>query len=237
VGGPAADVSVGRYEGVPVSFATPGVDGAATVRVYLDDEGDGGGLLVATGVASDATLAADLSNVPAGAYRVVVEALGDDGFPVRGEAGGRVTVRDHLSLAVTKGSLVDSAKTGKDKLAVSGTFALDGAAPERLFDPDTETLLLTLGGDSAPYVLRVAPGDPGWSANSKGVLKWKSPKGATPKALLVLDPVKRRFKVKVAKAEFVAAPVNPIHCDLVFGSDVASDTRDWTAVKTGKLVR
>ncbi len=235
---PATATTLARYDTADVAFSVSGVAADAPVRVLLDDDGvPGGGFVVATGGAADGSLAIDLAQVPAGTYDVVVEALGEDGAPVRGTAPGHVVVEEHVAVAVTRGSLVDGPKAGKDKVSVAGTLRFAGSAPAQLFDPQTETLHVVLGGDAAPLAIDVPAGDLGWKANAKGVLKWRSPKGATPVVALLLDPVKRRFSVKATKAEFTTPAVNPVRFELVFGSDRASDTAEWTEKAPGRLVR
>ncbi len=140
-----------------------------------------------------------------------------------------------LDLVVTKGKLSNSGAPGRDKFKAKGTLAFNAESPDGRFELAVDSLALVLGGGGGTVSFAAPGGGPGWKANRKGKLEWKTARGVVPKAVLTLDPVKGTFAVKAAAFDFGAAPGNPVAVDLVVGNDDGRAAAVWTEKRRGLL--
>jgi hypothetical protein len=139
-----------------------------------------------------------------------------------------------ITISLAKGALKDGAKFGKDKATLSFTVAILAGAPDGAFDPVADGMSILVGEEAAPLAISVPPGSGDW-VSKKGRFTWKSAKGTVPKVVLTYTPATAAFAVKVSKAQFPAAPANPVRLSLRGGNDGGSLRVDWTGKKAGSL--
>ena len=159
----------------------------------------------------------------------------DDVFVARisaAESASSCSATGTLDLALARGKLADAEKAGKDRLSVSGTLAFNGESPDGSFDPEDDALEFVVAGGDGSFVLAVPAGDGGWRVKD-AKFTWKSPRGATPRVSLTLDPGSGKFRLKASKFDFDEVPSNPFSLDLEFGNDSGTAEETWTEGKPG----
>ncbi len=149
----------------------------------------------------------------------------DDGSGGGGGGGG-----GDPGFVTSKGSLTDSAKAGKDKAKVKGTFPKVGAT----FDPTLLSAEIRVGNPADPLVVTILAADGRWKGRN-GKWQWKSGKGATPKTLLKIDAVKGSFSVDLSKFDFPAAPGTTVVVFVEAGGEIGNQTLTFEDKGGGKM--
>ncbi len=199
---------------------------------WVDADGAGLSACGFLGGTSDDT-AWSLALTPDGSALVAgatTSAEGAIGFPVAGGPdltwnGGsdgfltRLTGPGTPLLAVTKGSLKDTATPGKDSLSASGLLLSPMPAG---FDPMATPVQIRAGAKGAEFLLNIPAADAGWKV--KGAkYSWKGAGGS-----LQVDNVKRTLKLKLARITFGAPQANPIRVEVRFGTQDYGAEAAWT---------
>ncbi|MBI3820279.1 MAG: SBBP repeat-containing protein [Planctomycetes bacterium] len=139
-----------------------------------------------------------------------------------------------MDIAIHKGSLSDSTKTGKDTFSAAGIIQFNGNSPDAAFDPTLDDVTLTIGPQANPYIVTVPAASLGWKIK-KGKYTYKSPAKTLPKVSLVFDFPKKKLSINVSKFDLPSDVTNPIEVDLVAGNDDGSEVKTWTNKKPGKF--
>lgn len=136
-----------------------------------------------------------------------------------------------FSLTPLRGAVTDSPKPGKDKIKVNGTFEFLPGSPDGVVNPPAETLTLNLVFDGTPMTVVIPAGDLGWKTRTTATINkytWRSPRGSLTKVLVIIDTVKKTFKLSVSGLQFPAVPANPIRVSVRVGGDAGTSRIDWT---------
>lgn len=139
-----------------------------------------------------------------------------------------------LDVTLLSGALVDSPKTAKDKVRVKGLLVFNGESPDGTLDPATDAVSVSVGSAESMFEFEIPAGDAGWKSKN-GKHTWKSAKGVLPRLVVVLDTVKQKFSVSVAKGVLSAPPDPLIHVSLVAGDDAGGAESTWAVKKPGNL--
>jgi hypothetical protein len=195
--------------------------------------GGAGAVAVAT-LGADATGWTDEGVQPGVDYRYSVRAFNGVGY---GMATADLAVRTSstLDLVVVRGTAQDSSKTARDRLILSGTLVANDGALSPALDAVAGGVAVRFGPDDAPvleFVVEAAA--TGWKAR-KGKATWRSPKGALPKATVVIDSRKGAFSVSISGEEFGEPPTNEAEVRIQVGDEAAVVVPAWTVKKPGLL--
>jgi len=133
-----------------------------------------------------------------------------------------------------KGKLKYVLDPGGDSLAVKAVLGAGAGGPAPNLDPRAQGFELYLGGRSAPAVISIPPGDPGWKVR-KTKYAWKSAKGVLPKVKVAFNAAKGTLAASVAKTDLPATTVSSVFLGVDMGpSQAAGGTDPWTPKKTGQ---
>jgi serine protease AprX len=195
-------------------------------------DGDGAWTLVAA-PAANAVSHADGGLAPGRRYTYRMRA--SNGFG-SSDWSAEASARTYPSIVIeiSKGLLVDSPKAGKDRFSARGRLTFNGSSPDGGFDPAQDELRILFGAADAEAEVAAAPGDAGWKERKGGKLRWKSPRGATPKVTLDLDRVGATFSLTVSGADLPQAPTGVIGVRILVGNDGASRQSTWLPKGAGK---
>jgi len=171
------------------------------------------------------------SPATAGAFQTVA-AGGNEIFVARITPAAGEPPADTVDLSLLKGTAGDSAKPGKDKVSVSGTFAFNGGAADPAFDSMEDTLVLVFGRGEFPLGVRARSGTPegpgvgGWTSKN-GKHTWKSGKGTLPKVKIVVDTVKGTWSASLSGLDLPAALDEDIFVRVLLGRERGTSEETW----------
>ena len=146
----------------------------------------------------------------------------------------QLTLPHTVDITLAKGASTDSAKPGKDKFSVSGTWAFTGEAEDDGLNPLLDGVEFRLGPSGTAPLLVVAGSDAAWRVRGAKAT-WKSPKGQVPKAVLTVDATARTFVLKLSKFDLPIAPTSPVLLWIASGNDGGDSESEWTVKKPGVL--
>ncbi len=132
--------------------------------------------------------------------------------------GGRLNVE--LGRCV----ITDKSKADSDGISLKGTYSVIGGVSS---DPRPDGVTIQVRAPGNLVLVRIAPNDPRWKAQKRGVYTWKSEKGDAIASSIVIDTRKSEFTLKTKKGDFGAMPVNAITVSLTCQRATGSDTRAW----------
>ncbi len=141
-----------------------------------------------------------------------------------------VTLPGTVGIGLEKGLLKDSAKFGKDKLALTAVLTSEAGARFESIDPVAGGLLLRLGGWTGTQLLMIAPGDPAWKVKEKSSL-WKSPKGSLTRAKVKWVASTGTVTIKISGMNLPETIGNPIVLSIGVDTDGGTSTETWMQVK------
>jgi hypothetical protein len=161
-------------------------------------------------------------------YRVIaVNAFGDS--PPSAEAVGESP--QTIVISQREGKLRESASSRRDGLTVFSELRFTSASDDRTIDPFEDDIVLKVGDAETPYVLHLAPADPGWKQLDETRYRWTSPKKTKPKVKIDLDLAVPSLTLKFAKLDFPADPAGDVYVSVRAAMDAGHTARLWTPVK------
>ncbi len=207
--------------------------GGGGVSFELERALEGGDFAPAATLEPGATSHTDSGLPPATVHRYRLRAVSDFGASAwTGEASART--ESTLSLLEAKGSVTDSVKPLKDRLAFRADVAFGELSPDGQFTADAGIIAFRLGSPAGPVEFLIPTTGDGWTLK-KDRLLWKSPRGTLPKLKLEFPLVGGPLRVKASGFDFPSPPTAATVVELVAGDDGIHMESEWRARGTGKF--
>jgi hypothetical protein len=139
-----------------------------------------------------------------------------------------------FNMDLIKGKIVDSPRAKRDSFNLGGTMAFNANSRDGTFRIPGDAVVVRIRGGAGSYEQSIPALDGNWSVR-RGVVKWKSPRGAKPSMQLRLMP-DGSFTMKGKSFDFGAPLTNPVRVEMDFGDDSGAAERTWNAKKPGVLL-
>ncbi len=141
-----------------------------------------------------------------------------------------LTMPSTMAVTVSKGKISTSDSIGRSSVYLAGTLEFLPEAEIMGFDPSLSGLSIRLGDIEATPILNLQAGEEGWKLR-KGRWQWKSRKGSTSKATVVIDTNTGIWSLRRSKMTIPSIPGNPIRVTLGVGTDAGHVELDWAPLK------
>jgi hypothetical protein len=199
---------------------------------YVYRSVDGGAFELVRVAQAGTTQWYDDGATPDRAYAYRVGAVGVSGSSSQVETDA-VTTASTLTVEVLKGKRTDKLKVSRDSVTLKARYQVDGGEP---LDVRAEGIRIGVGPEDGAAILSVLPGDAGWKER-RGVLTWKSPRGADVKAKLVVDTVRGTITLTASRLDLPQASGGAVRVWIRIGDDGGSDRESWISKKGGSILQ
>ena len=135
-----------------------------------------------------------------------------------------------LDIVPKSGTITVLTNSRANRINISGKLTFAGQSDHTFGSNDIVTL--TIGDQTAPFVLTYPPSDVGFSAK-KGVITLKSPKGTNATVSAQFNSAKGTFKISVSNFDFPGPQNNPFQIGLMIGNDYGTNVATWVQKKHG----
>lgn len=187
---------------------------------------DATGAAVVVGVTDSSDFASTISAGPRGASDLFVARLAPQ------ESASACVGTFNMELA--KGKIIDSPRSKRDSFNLSGSMNFNANSRDGTFRIPGDAVTVRIRGGAGSHEQTIASLDPNWTVR-RGVVRWKSPRGAKPSFQLRLMP-DGSFSMKGKAFDFAAPLANPVRVEMDFGDDSGAAERAWSAKKPGRLL-
>ncbi|MFN0207589.1 MAG: TolB family protein [Planctomycetota bacterium] len=138
-----------------------------------------------------------------------------------------------MSIVPVRSRMTNSPKAHKDQFQWTGTIAMNQLSVDGVIAPGQEAIEIHFGDPTNPVMVNIPANDPNWKTNKKGIMQWKSPKGAEPNIQFRFDPSNSIITIRVTKFNFTEFPEGNVLTRIQIGNDMGLTNNAWLASKNG----